>query len=342
MKKQSFLVATGLVFAILAGCLIYRTSDSFTASSVAIAASNQPLPDQIREPIRPILPAAGLNRDKVILGRRLFHDQRLSGNDTISCASCHDLGKGGTDHRPHSIGMNGDVVTLNAPTVFNSSLNFKQFWDGRAATLEEQIDGPIQDPTEMNSTWDAVLTKLRGDSSYLSSFVQLYPEGIQISSVKDALATFERSLLTPNSRFDLYLRGDAQAITEEEKEGYHLFKSYGCVSCHQGTGVGGNMFATFGAMADYFAERKQINHADLGRFNITGKEADRYRFKVPGLRNVALTAPYFHDGSALTLDSAVDIMAKYQLGRQMPSADNQLIVRFLYSLTGEYEGVLLK
>lgn len=342
MIKQSFIIASGLVVAILSGCLIYWTRTSIPTAAAATVPAEQAIPDVSQEPIRPISSPTELNQDKVALGHRLFHDRRLSGNDTISCAHCHDLGKGGTDHQARSIGINSEIADANAPTVFNCSLNFKQFWDGRAATLEEQIDGPIHGPKEMNSSWPPILEKLRGDQSYVATFAQFYPDGIQSSSVKDAIATFERSLLTPNSRFDRYLRGDVNAINEEEKEGYQLFKTYGCVSCHQGAGVGGNMYATFGAMADYFADHEPITRVDLGRFNVTGKESDRHRFKVPSLRNVALTAPYFHNGSAPTLKAAVNAMAKYQLGRQIGVADTERIVQFLNTLTGEYEGVLLK
>jgi cytochrome c peroxidase len=307
-----------------------RMTGAGAKASRAVSANN--------EPIYPIPQHVELDARKVALGHRLFHDPRLSGDGTTSCASCHDLGRGGTDQRPRSVGIGGRLGTVNAPTVFNSSFNFKQFWDGRAETLEAQIDGPIHDPREMRSNWPEITGKLKEDPGYVAAFASLYGGGIRPNHVKDAIATFERSLITPNSRFDKFLRGDHAAITEEEKEGYLLFKSLGCVACHQGVSVGGNMFQTFGVMADYFADRGGLTSADLGRFNVTGQEQDRYRFKVPSLRNVERTAPYFHDGSAATLEQAVTVMARYQLGRALSAADVGRIVQFLRTLTGEYGG----
>lgn len=302
-----------------------------TASSV--------LPTLIsNEPIAPLPVTQDLQQAKVSLGERLFHDPLLSGDNTISCSSCHSLATGGTDQLVHSIGVDGKKAAVNSPTVFNSGLNFVQFWDGRAATLEEQIDGPLNNPDEMGSNWDHALRKLRASSAYVNSFAAVYSDGIQAANVRDAIATFERSLTTPNSRFDHYLRGENNALTAEELEGYHLFKDYGCASCHQGINVGGNLFQKFGIMADYFATRGRITKADYGRFNVTNKESDRYVFKVPGLRNIALTAPYFHDGSAATLEDAVQIMSRYQLGRTLTPAETKMIVKFLKSLSGEYKG----
>ena len=291
-----------------------------------------------REPISPIPQEVNADPAKVALGKQLFHDPRLSADGTVSCASCHNLALGGTDQRKHSAGINQSMGGINSPTVFNSAGNFRQFWDGRAATLEDQLDGPILAKDEMGNTWENVISTLRCIPDYAAAFRSIYSDDIQPAHVKDALAEFERSLITPNSRFDQFLRGDDKALTAEEKDGYQKFKSYGCVSCHQGVNVGGNMFATLGTMDDYFADRGSITKADYGRFNVTGKEEDRHVFKVPSLRNVALTAPYLHDGSARTLDRAVSIMGRYQLGRQIPPEDVNLIVKFLETLTGEYEG----
>jgi cytochrome c peroxidase len=217
---------------------------------------------------------------------------------------------GGTDRLVRSLGSHGAEGSINAPTVFNVGLNFRQFWDGRAATLEDQVDGPIHNAAEMGSSWPAIIATLSQDRALVDTFQRVYPNGVQSNNIKDALATFERSLLTPNCRFDQFLRGDTSALTAREKEGYRLFKSYGCASCHQGVGMGGNMFARLGVMNDYFTDRgTPLTKADMGRFNVTGRESDRHRFKVPGLRNVALTAPYFHDGSARTLEKAIEIMA---------------------------------
>lgn len=242
------------------------------------------------------------------------------------------------DRRPHSIGIGGQEGTANAPTVFNSSANFRQFWDGRADTLEQQIDGPLLSPAEMGAKWEDVLAKLTETPAYLAAFKALYPDGVRRENVKDAIAEFERTLVTPNSRFDRYLRGDPGVLTEDEQAGYAKFKRYGCVSCHQGVNVGANMFQRMGVIQDYFADRGHVTSADYGRFNATGLEADRFVFKVPSLRNVAVTAPYFHDGSAGTLEDAVAAMAKYQLGRPLPPGDLADIVKFLRTLTGEFEG----
>ncbi len=291
-----------------------------------------------REPIKPIPLEITVDVRKAALGKALFYERRLSHNDTIACVTCHDISKGGADGLTHSIGINAAEGAINAPTVFNSGLNFRQFWDGRAATLEEQIDGPIQNPQEMASSWEEVVAKLRAIPRYTKQFREIFPGGIEPRSIKEALAEFERSLTTPNSRFDKFLRGDPSSLTDAEKEGYRKFKSYGCASCHQGVNAGGNMFATLGAMADYFEDRGHIEQADYGRFNVTGREEDRFVFKVPSLRNVALTAPYFHDGSAPTLEAAVVVMGRYQLGRQLSPEDARQIAAFLRTLTGEYEG----
>lgn len=290
------------------------------------------------EPIKPIPNDAHFDAREVALGQTLFHDTRLSGDNSISCATCHDLKRGGADGLPHSQGFNGVEGPINAPSVFNCSLNFRQFWDGRTSTLEDQVDGPLQAPAEMNSSWPAVIAKLKADSTYVERFRASYSDGIQVHNIKHAIATFERSLLTPNSPFDKYLRGNDAALTPDEKEGYRKFKAYGCASCHQGMNVGGNMFETLGAMADYFGARGHVTKADLGRFNVTGREEDRYVFKVPSLRNVALTAPYFHDGSMARLEDAVTAMGKYQLGEALPETDVNQIVQFLKTLTGEYGG----
>jgi cytochrome c peroxidase len=217
-------------------------------------------------------------------------------------------------------------------------LNFRQFWDGRAETLDDQIEGPIHNPTEMATDWPPILAKLRADSEYVTAFRAIYANKIDIFAVKDAIATFERSLITPDSRFDRFLRGNRNALSVQEKEGYRLFKENGCSSCHQGVLAGGNMFEKFGIVGDYFGDRGHVTKADLGRYNITGRDEDRYRFKVPGLRNVARTAPYFHDGSAQSLEEAVEVMARYQLGRQLSANDLQRIVQFLETLNGTLPG----
>ena len=291
-----------------------------------------------QEPITPIPLEMKLDARKVALGRRLFHDPRLSLGDRISCAHCHSLANGGMDSLPRSIGVDGKEGGINTPTVFNSGFNFRQFWDGRAATLEDHIDFPVNNPCEMGSNWGEVIAKLDKDADYRRGFEAVYAEGIRKDSFKDAIATFERSLVTPNGKFDRFLRGDKNALDGDELAGYELFKNLGCISCHQGMNVGGNMYEKLGVVDDYFAHRGNVQEVDFGRYNVTGIEDHRYEFRVPSLRNVALTAPYFHDASASTLELAVAIMGKYQLGLDLTSGEVARIVKFLNTLTGIYQG----
>ena len=288
------------------------------------------------EPIKPIPAQLNLDAEKVALGDRLFHDTRLSKDGTLSCASCHDLASGGDDGRRVSVGTGGARGEYNAPTVFNVGLNFKQFWDGRADSLEGQVDGPVQAEVEMASLWPDVVSKLYLDPDYPGLFGAISPQGITRNSIRNALAEFMRSLVTPNGRFDRWLRGDEGVLSATELHGYSLFKSYGCVSCHQGANVGGNMFQVFGVLNEFFQRRGGISQADRGRFNVTGNEEDMHAFKVPSLRMAAYTAPYLHDGTAPTLRDAVDIMFEFQLGREAPDADKEAIVAFIQTLAGEY------
>jgi len=289
------------------------------------------------EPIQPVPLTLKQDPARAEIGRLLFQDARLSANGRVSCASCHDARKGGSDGRARSSGFNGGLTDVNAPTVLNAALNFRQFWNGRADTLEAQIDLVVQNPVEMGSAWADVVQKVQQDAKYKSAFGAAYKDGVTKANIQNAIATFERTLITPNARFDKFLRGDVNAISAAEKIGYAKFKQYGCVACHQGVNVGGNMFQKFGVMGDYFAKRGNPTQADLGRYLVTGLDSDRHVFKVPSLRNVALTAPYFHDASAKTLEDAVAIMFKYQIGRVASQEDRDAIVSFLNTLTGEVE-----
>jgi cytochrome c peroxidase len=288
------------------------------------------------EPILPIPAEITLDPGKVALGEKLFNDPILSHDNTISCSTCHSLSLGGTDQSVHSTGIGSQKGGINAPTVFNAAYNFKQFWDGRAETLEMQVDGPMNAPNEMGSNWEEIIGKLRQSPEYVAEFAPLFRDGIRAESIQEAIATFERSLTTPNSRFDQFLRGNEEILTKEEREGYRTFKTVGCISCHQGVNAGGNLFQEFGVMGDYFNERGNITKADLGRFNVTHHDSDKYVFKVPSLRNVSQTHPYFHDGSAATLEDAVKVMSKYQLGRQLSQQEIESIVQFLKTLDGKY------
>lgn len=293
------------------------------------------LPPATEQPITPIPDTLNLDARKVALGRRLFHDPRFSRDNTIACASCHDLQRAGVDARPVSVGVAQQLGTLNVPTVLNSAFNFRQFWDGRAATLEEQVAGPVHDPIEMASSWPEVIAKISRDVNYLRDFKAIWPEGITAANIASALAEFQRSLITPDSPFDRYLKGDTRALGTEARKGWDLFRNLGCIACHQGVNIGGNMFANLGVMGDYFADRgRPLVKSDLGRFNVTGREEDRYRFKVPSLRNVARTAPYFHDGSIADLGQAVDAMARYQLGVELTAEQRRALLAFLVALNG--------
>jgi len=289
---------------------------------------------QAGEPITPIPDSIELDWSKVSLGEKLFHDGRLSSDGSVSCATCHSLDHGGVDGLSKSSGVGGKKGDINSPTVLNSSLNFVQFWDGRAKTLEQQIDGPIHNPVEMATNWPDVVVRLKTDANYVKEFANIYSQEISQRLIKDAIATFERSLLTPGGPFDRFLLGESDAISKQAQQGYRLFKAYGCSSCHQGAAAGGNMYAKLGNFYNYYAD-KSLSKMDYGRYNITGVEADRFKFKVPSLRNVTLTAPYLHNGSIETVESVVRIMGRYQLGRVIPDEDISKIVSFLGTLTGK-------
>lgn len=306
------------------------------------ATVNAQAPPYIDEPIQPIpFPAAKTPQEikKIALGEKLFSDPRLSHNNSSACIICHPLEQGGMDNLRLSLRPDGKLTSTNTPTIFNVALNFRFFWDGRARTLEEQIG---IDPFLDNDTrWADVVTKLSQDKIYRKQFDLIYADGISIKNIQDALVAFELSLVTYNSRFDQFLLGNQNAISAQEKQGYELFKSYGCVACHQGANVGGNMFQKLGAVTDYFASRSHLTVTDLGRFNTTKREQDRHVFRVPSLRLVVLTAPYLHDGSEKSLKDAIDVMAKYQLGRTIPNEHVELIIAFLKTLPGEFRGRLL-
>ncbi len=288
-----------------------------------------------QEAITPIAEITGLDPAKIELGRQLFMDPILSRDGKISCASCHDLNAGGDDGRSRSIGIDGQTTLTNAPTVLNAALNLTQFWDGRSKSLEDQIDGPLNNANEMAMSWSKALGRLSQNQSYKDAFDTIYVDGITVANVKDAIAEFERSLITTDARFDRYLQGDDAALNQKERRGYRLFSNFGCISCHQGRNIGGNLFQKLGIVRPYFDAEDDLETADLGRFNVTGEETDRHVFKVPSLRNVSETAPYFHDGSIATLEEAIAIMGFHQLGRTLDEAEIDDIAAFLQTLTGE-------
>ncbi|MAD44503.1 MAG: cytochrome C biogenesis protein CcsA [Oceanospirillaceae bacterium] len=283
------------------------------------------------EPIAPVEPVKEVNLAEAELGKKLYFDPRLSKSGFISCNSCHNLSMGGTDNLKTSIGHNWNQGPINAPTVLNSSMNVAQFWDGRAADLKEQAGGPIANPGEMAFTHVLAVDVLKSIPGYVREFKLVYgTDQISIDQVTTAIAEFEKTLVTPNSPFDLWLLGDKDAITADEKAGYELFKTSGCVACHNGQAVGGASFQKMGLVEAY-----QTKNKAEGLAGITGKDADRMKFKVPTLRNVEMTYPYFHDGEAQTLTEAVDIMGRLQLGRKFSDKENAQIVAFLKTLTGD-------
>lgn len=295
------------------------------------------------EPVRPIAEPTNIDARKALLGYALYHDARLSVDNTVSCASCHGLSTAGVDNKQYSEGVEGQKGGVNAPTTYNAVYNFVQFWDGRAGTLAEQAAGPPLNPIEMASTsFDEIVAKLEKDRAFAAAFEAVYPDGLNQTNITNAIEEFERTLVTPNSAFDKWLKGDDTAMTEEELRGYELFKKYDCATCHVGANLGGESYELMGLRRHYFAERGlPLTEEDNGRYKQTMEERDRYRFKVPGLRNVELTWPYYHDGTRATLSEAVADMAIYQSGVELTEDENAAIVAFLRTLTGEFEGVKL-
>jgi len=280
----------------------------------------------------PLPQSVEYDKDKALLGKKLYHDTRLSGDNTISCASCHDLSAGGVDGTPTSIGIDGQVGPINAPTVYNSSFNFVQFWDGRAKDLKEQAGGPVENPIEMGAKFSSVIERLLKDGDYKESFDALYGGEISKDTITDAIAEFEKALITPDSKFDRFLRGDSDALNTLEKQGFTLFNSKGCVACHNGVNLGGNLYQKAGI----FDKFPQIEGAEfLGRYNLTKNERDRYFVKVPTLRNISKTAPYFHHGQTKDLLTAIFQMGYYQLGVALQVEEARAIEAFLKALDGE-------
>lgn len=279
--------------------------------------------------IYPLPQKISYDKKKALLGKKLFFDTKLSKNNTISCSTCHNLQAGGVDNLDFSFGIHSQKGSINAPTVLNSSFNFRQMWDGRVKTLAQQAQFPIENPIEMGNDFDNLITTLKEDRSYKKEFNEIYFNGITKLNILDALEEFQKTLITP-SPFDEYLRGNENALTPEQKEGYEIFKDKGCVSCHNGINIGGSSYAKLGIINP----RETKN---LGLYNVTKQEMDKFFFKVPTLRNVELTYPYFHDAKAKTLKDAIKIIANVQLGIDLSVDEIQKIEKFLQSLTGKVE-----
>ena len=305
-----------------------------TACEVYAQHALQPIPDSLATDIR-----------KVTLGRKMYNEARVSLDGTLSCATCHVIDKGGADSRGTrtSEGIYGQFGGINAPTVLNAAFNVEQFWNGRAHTLADQAAGPPVNPVEMgDQTWEQICERLKEDASLVAEFQSIYPEGITQATVTDAIAEYEKTLITPNDRLDQMLKGDENALTEEEKKGLAAFMDNSCAVCHVGKTLGGQSFETLGIYEDYYAAREQsnpdivYNDDDKGLAGFTGDTADLHRFKVPGLRNISKTSPYFHDGTQATIEDAVRAMFRFELGvKEAPESDVASISAFLRTLDGE-------
>jgi len=313
-----------------------------TAAPATRAAAWEALPAQ------PPIPADNPQTpEKVLLGKTLFFDPRLSQQGTLSCNSCHNLMAGGDDNRPNSVGINDARGKRSAPTVWNAAFLSVQFWDGRAATLEDQAKGPVANPVEMGMpSLDEAIARLKSIPGYLPMFQAAFPEDadpIDGDNTAKAIAAFERTLITPNSAFDRYVAGDKDAMSEQQVRGMNAFSELGCASCHAGPNfsgpalpAGAGFFQRFPAYEDSDFEQRYDLVADHGRFVVTGKESDKHMWRVPTLRNIALTAPYFHNGGVPTLEEAVRVMAKTQLNKELTPAQTRDLVAFLNALTGEF------
>lgn len=280
------------------------------------------------------IPRSELDSLRIELGRLLYHDKRLSRDDSISCNSCHDTQAYGVDGKRFSLGFDNHLTKRNSPSSFNAFMHIAQFWDGRAARVEEQAKGPILAEGEMAMpSGKAVVAKLSAISGYEELFAAAFPESkspITYDHIGTAIGAYERLFVTPGP-FDRFLAGDDSALNDQQKQGLTRFVANGCTTCHTGTLLGGGLYQKLGLIKAWH------NQKDQGRYALTKNEADRMFFKVPSLRNVAETAPYFHDGSASTLDEAIAMMARHQLGIELPPSDIALIKAFLESLTGELD-----
>jgi cytochrome c peroxidase len=326
-----------LALALTAGCSqCNEEAEDETAETEAeqeTEAEETPNLSPLVEPLQP----PEVDMDKVYLGRRLYHDPILSGDGTVSCATCHSLEHGGAEDRVSSEGIGGAIGPINSPTVLNAHFNFRQFWDGRAADLQEQAAGPVENPIEMGGSFGDAVERIAEDDWYPDRFAAVYggDDPITKENITDAIAEYERYLVTP-APWDDYLRGDVDALTDQQKRGWATFQEAGCIACHQGVNLGGTMYQKLGAVQDYFEQRGgEITEADLGRFNVTEDESDKHVFKVATLRNVTLTPPYFHDGSQTDLRETVRIMGRVQLGKELTDAQVDDIVAFLGALEGE-------
>lgn len=303
-------------------------------SSISVASAWEVLPTTAPAPAD-----NATTEEKVELGKMLYHDPRLSSTGTVSCASCHNTMLGGDDNRPNSMGVNGQTGGRSAPTVWNSAFNAVQFWDGRAASLEAQAAGPVTNAIEMGmKSWDEVVARLQSIEGYQVAFEQAFgKDSISKDNATKAIAAYERTLITPNSPYDKYVSGDKSALTAQQVSGMNKVQELGCTGCHSGPAFNGpGMFHPFPIHSNPVYAAKYHFKDDKGLAEVTKKSEDEHFWKVPTLRNIALTAPYFHNGAAKTLDEAVTVMGKTQLDKDLSKEEVADIVAFLNSLTGEF------
>jgi len=303
-------------------------------SSISVASAWEVLPTTAPAPAD-----NATTEEKVELGKMLYHDPRLSSTDTVSCASCHNTMLGGDDNRPNSMGVNGQTGGRSAPTVWNSAFNAVQFWDGRAASLEAQAAGPVTNAIQMGmKSWDEVVARLKSIEGYQLAFEQAFgKDSISKDNATKAIAAYERTLITPNSPYDKYVSGDKSALTAQQVSGMNKVQELGCTGCHSGPAFNGpGMFHPFPIHSNPVYAAKYHFKDDKGLAEVTKKSEDEHFWKVPTLRNIALTAPYFHNGAAKTLDEAVTVMGKTQLDKDLSKEEVADIVAFLNSLTGEF------
>lgn len=302
--------------------------------AVSIANAWEVLPNQAPEPQdNPSSP------EKIELGKMLYHDPRLSSTGTVSCASCHNTMAGGDDNRPNSLGVNAQAGGRSSPTVWNSAFNKVQFWDGRAATLEEQAAGPVTNPIEMGmKSWEEVVARLKAIPGYQKAFEEAFgKDTISKENATRAIAAYERTLITPNSAYDKFVGGDKSALSAQQVRGMEKMAELGCTSCHSGPAFNGaGMFQKFPVIADSYLEAQYHFTKDKGVAEVSKKKEDEHLFKVPTLRNITQTAPYFHNGSVATLEGAVSVMGKVQLNKDLSKEEIADIVAFLNALTGEF------
>lgn len=309
--------------------------DDSKLKDVLVEIPSQDLEGYSPLPIDFFLPGEEANIELISLGKKLFNEKSLSASNEISCSSCHDLTKAGTDLQQFSKGHNKSLTGRNSPTVLNAAGHAFQFWDGRVMTVEDQALGPILAAGEMAMpNEESVVALLKSRPEYIDVFKKAFPDQmdpITFKNVGIAIGSYERTLSTP-SRWDMFLDGDKNALSDDEKKGFITFNKTGCGTCHSGSLLGGHMFMKVGVVHPW------PNQSDLGRFEVTKNETDKMVFKVPSLRNVAVTGPYFHDGSVANLNAAVKMMAYYQLGKDLTDEEVGLIEAWLGSTSGVLTG----